>query len=237
MKLDPVREDLLEDPIEFRILFYNELGEQLPGERTVLARSKYEIDLNRLQYDEVQADLNRFMSIASELIASAQKGVARPVQFVEDFHPELFAEYGKEVITWSVMSRRPANMDTKASSRPQRRPMYSYNLHSPDLPNKVVEVQSMPKDHLLKFSCWSEQASLANRRALWLERLFIDNTYAFKVKGVERFHWDRRESDQSLILGGQRLYERPLVFFARLRDYHSVAHPEIESISVDLQLR
>lgn len=195
----------------------------------------YDIDYNRLLPNEIGADLRKFFNLTSSLISTAQKELHK-VKLIEDFNPEEFKEHGPEVITYRIIKRTPGMMDTKAKGRPQRTYLFSHDLRFAEHPNKVIEVQSMPKDHQIEFSCWSIKASIANRRALWLENLLINHKWVFTSQGVERFNWEERGADRMMLVSGQRLYERPLRFFVRLREFHTVAHPLLSNINLELDI-
>ena len=94
----------------------------------------------------------------------------------------------------------------------------------------------MPIDHIIEFNVWSKVASKANRRALWLEKLFVDYRWAFTSQGVERFFWQERGTDTFMTAGAQRLYSRPLRYFVRLREFHSIKYPTIRQFSFEVNL-
>lgn len=234
---EKINEKLLEDPNEYVINFYNDSKDELLYSTSVKIDNPYHIDYSRLLPNELRSDLISFFQLLSDLLEHAQKDQdVNKIKLVEDYNPERFDTYGDEVITFQVISRAPANLDTKATSRPQRKPFFSHNLRFPENANKVVEILSMPKDHEIQLSCWSKTASLANKRALWLENLLINNDWVFKVKGAERFHWIKRGEDRMMLVGGQRLYERPLRYFVRLRDYHALSHPIISGFTFNTNI-
>lgn len=233
---EDIRSDLLDESNMFRIEFYKESEDAPIYSQMVEVKDIYNIDYNRLLPNEIQADLTKFFELAGKLIATAQENSIRPIKLVEDFNPEELSAHGDSVITWQVISRKPANMDIKAKSRPQRTPSFNHDLNNPEHPNKVIEVLSMPKDHEIEFSVWAKTASLANTQALWLENLLINHTWVFKIKGVERFHWERRGNDRMMLVGGQKIYERPLRFFVRLREFHTLAHPKISQLLFKLDI-
>jgi hypothetical protein len=221
--------------------FFVEIVDSLSGrkyETSVKLKSPYEFDLTRFIPTDQITGLPEFFNLADQIIRDAQdrEGIIADARVLlkEDFNVDEFSQHGEEVITWRVIKREPANMDTKAQSRPQRRTLFDYNLRSAQYPNKVIIVESRPVDHVIEFSCWSSAAQLANSRALWLERLFIDHSWAFTVKGVERFYWTGRGSDSIQAVGGNRLHQRPLRFFARFREFHTVAHPAIKNFTFEV---
>lgn len=230
---EEVRSELLDE--ETFVVNFKDDNETLLYSTSAKIDNPYDIDFNRLLPNEICTDLKKFFNLTSSLISTAQKEINK-VKLVEDFSPEEFKSYGPEVITYRLIKRTPGMMDPKATSRPQRTTLFSHNLRFAEHPNKVIEVSSMPKDHQIEFSCWSIKASIANRRALWLENLLINHKWVFTSQGVERFHWEDRGADRMMLVSGQRLYERPLRFFVRLRDFHTVAHPLLSNINLELNI-
>ncbi len=87
---------------------------------------------------------------------------------------------------------------------------------------------------MVEFTCWSKSARLANSRALWLERLFVNHAWAFKVQGVDRFYFQSRGSDWYTTTGGQELYARPVQFFVRLSEFRVKADSLIKHITLEI---
>lgn len=232
--------ELLDETEVFQIRVMDQTGSEHLLETSVKLRNPYDFDLTRFVPNDQHTDLERFFTIACEVIDDAQEreGIdeSERIKLVEDFNVDEFQQHGDELIAWKVVKREPGKMDTKATGRPQRRPMHSYDLRFSDRPNKVIIVESMPVDHVIEFTVWSKVASKANKRALWLERLFIDHSWAFTSKGVEKFFWQGRGADTLFTASSQRLYQRPLRFFVRLREFHSVAYPAIRNFEFEVNL-
>ena len=149
---------------------------------------------------------------------------------VQEYQPERFNALGPEVITVKVLKREPAKMNAKGTGRPQRSSGFDYDFRSPSHPNKYIRIESRPIDHRIEFAVWAKTAELANARALWLEKLFVTHAWAFQVQGVERFYWESRGPDTLWKHNDVRLHQRPLVFFARLREHEVHAHPVLKRI-------
>lgn len=232
--------ELLDDSHEFTVKVLDQSGTRYLHEGTVKLKNPYEFNFSDFVPNDGCTDLERFFELACNLIENAQEraGVdsSERVKLVEDFNIDEFQEHGDEVITWKVIKREPGKMDSKATGRPQRRPMHSHNLNFAESPNKVIIVESMPIDHVIEFTVWSKAARIANKRALWLERLLIDHSWAFTSKGVEKFYWQGRLSDTFQTASGQRLYARPNRYFVRLREFHSVATPAIRAFEFEVTM-
>lgn len=184
--------------------------------------------------------LNRFFNVAKSLIDDCQdrEGITDEhlVRLVEEYPPENMHTYGNEVITFRVIERKPGMMNTKGTGRPHRKATYSHQEVRPDLANKVITVESRPVDHVIEFNCWATSNKLANRRAIWLEKLFINSAFAFEVKGAERFFWKERLSDNYITVNGQRIFSRPIRFFLRFREFDAKAYSIIRQILIDLNI-
>ncbi len=238
-----VRSDLLEAD-EFRVTFTDVNGELSLVEEGLRLDNPYEFDPERFLPNTVAMTLPRFFSVAAEVINDAQaregKISSKRVPLVEEYAAEYMSEMGDEgdeVIAFRVLRRRPSPMNPSATDRQQRKAMFSYSLQSKNHPNKVIEVESRPVDTLIEFSCWAKSNRLANLRALWLEKLFISYSWAFAVKGAERFYWEDRGADTYMTHGQQRLFYRPLNFTLRTREFEVKTRPALRSIDVEFSLR
>jgi hypothetical protein len=184
--------------------------------------------------DEPIMDLPKFTDVARDLIADAQRreGVidTECVSLVQEYQPERFYTFGDEVISTRVLKREPARMSRDGKSRPQRGSGYSHEFRSPTTPNKIIVIESRPIDHRIEFTCWAKTSTLANRRALWLEKLFVTHSWAFQVQGADRFFWEDRGPDELWKHEEQRLHRRPLRFMLRLREFEVYAHPVLKRI-------
>ena len=190
---EKIRSDLLSDDGIYTLKIIDTVSGQSLLEEQVPIENPFDFDLSRFLPNHKFMDLPRFIEVADQLISTLQdnEGIIeeKKVKLVSDFQPERFNEYNGTVITYKVMKRHPANMDKKATGRPQRRASHAYDLRSADNPNKVVVVESRPIDHVIQFAIWSNNAEHANRLALWLENNLIIHTWAFQVQGAERFFW------------------------------------------------
>ena len=183
-------------------------------------------------------DLDRFVEVAAELIEDAQdrEGTVSGewVKLVEDCPAERFDRFGEEVVAWKLISRKPASMSRDGASRPQKGFTQYYQIRSPNHPNKFLTVEARPVDHIIEFQCWSKSARLANRRALWLERLFVNHAWAFLVQGADRFRFQERLADWYTVPSGQHLYVRPLRFFVRAYEFRVKADSVIKNITFEI---
>jgi hypothetical protein len=188
-------------------------------------------------------DLPTFYDIGSRVVKDAQdrEGTveSEQVQIVQEFQPERWSDINAdEIIVCKVISRSPAKMDRKGTGREQRASTHYRDLRSAEYPNKVITVETRPIDHIIGFDVWGKTATLANRRALWLEKLFVTHKWAFTVNGVERFWWKSRGQDTLWKGPGEsRLHQRPLQFFVRLREFEVYAAPTIKQFELTTSYR
>ena len=104
------------------------------------------------------------------------------------------------------------------------------------MPNKIITVESRPVDHVIEFNCWATSNKIANKRAIWLEKLFINSAFVFELKGAERFFWKERLSDNYMSINGQRVFSRPIRFFLRFREFDAKAYSIIRQVLIDLKI-
>ena len=236
--IERVRDDLLDESQSYGINIIDSHGNTTYNNVSVINNNPFHVDWGRFLPDYM--DLPRFWDVANDLITDAQdrEGVleANRVRLVEDFRPEQFSEFGNgnEVISYSVISRLPGSNEPSGEGRRQTSYRHHVNLRSPKDPNKMIEVESRPVDHKVQFTCWAKTSQLANQRALWLENLFIDHSWAFEIKGAERFHWIERGRDTFWGPSGQNLAQRPLVFFLRLRVFRLKLHSIIQQVLAEV---
>lgn len=237
---EKVPEDLLKDD---SITVYLVDGEDVISQFSVATQlyNPFDFDASRFLPNVEPMDLQKFFSVTRKLIADAQKreGIVadKQIQLTEEYPPEPFHDIGDELIAYRVLRREPAKMNTKGTGRPHRKSTFYYDVISPNNPNKAVVVESRPVDHIIEFTCWGKTNKLANARALWLEKLLINHSWVYTVKGVERFFWRDRGPDTYMTSGGQRLFYRPINFFMRLREFEIKATSLLREIQIDWGLK
>ncbi len=184
--------------------------------------------------------LDSFFNIAQKLILDAQEreGTVKEslVGLVEEYPPESMSEYGNEIITFRLIERKPGLMNSKGTGRPQRKSTFSHEEKRPELANKVITVESRPLDHVIEFNCWGLSNKIANKRVMWLEKLFVNSGFVFEIKGAERFYFKERLADNYMTVNGQRIFSRPLRFFLRFREFDAKAVTIIKQILIDAQI-
>lgn len=238
--VEKVSADLLEEASEYSVTIIDTVTGAPVDEYTVATELKnpFSFDPSPFVPKNRIMDLPAFISLASDVIEDAQDrdGIIEEerVKLVQEYQPDRFYSLGDEVISFKVLKRQPGRMSSKGNSRPQRASGFDFSFRDPGHPNKSIEVQSRPIDHRVEFACWAKTAELANARALWLEKLFITHAWAFAVQGVERFYWESRGPDTLWTHAGQRLHQRPLVFFVRLREHEVFAHPILKRINYEI---
>jgi hypothetical protein len=178
-----------------------------------------------------------FIDLATQVIENAQERaqikVAERIKLVKEFNPEQFGE-GDEVVTVKLMNRAPAKMSADGTKFKTSTFRPYDQLMDPRYPNKVLEIQSRPLDHKVQFAVWAKTSTLADARALWLERLFIQETWVFKSKGASLFLWEDRSTDTFWQHAGARLQQRILNFKVRLHEYLVVLHPTIKQFKLQI---
>ncbi len=235
--MEQVRSDLLDESATFEVSIMDSVNDRQIAKSAVELQNPYAVDWTRFVPNSM--DYKRFLEVADELVQDAQvrEGTVegQRVSIVSDFPDENMHRQGNEVITYRLIERKPARMGAKGTSRPQRTANFEHSLRSESNPNKVITVEKRPIDHIVEFSCWALTSDLADRRALWLERLFVDHAWAFKIQGADRFYWENRGIDTYMTTGGGiKLYQRPLRFFVRLCEFRVIAEPVIQKINFQI---
>lgn len=203
--------------------------------RPEVVANPYEFNTEAFMPNEIPLTLERFFELVGKLIKDAQEkdGKTNIVQLAEEYPPEDMSEFGQEVITFKVVERKPGLMNAKGTGRPQRKKMHYYEYMDENLPNKVITVESRPVDHIIELCCWATSNHLANKRALWLEKLLTNCSFVFEVNGAERFYWKDRKSDTYMTTGNQRLFFRQLHFFLRLREFDAKSTSTLQNILIE----
>lgn len=222
---------------KFTVLYVDQEGTKTL-EKEIMLESPFVFDKSPFIPDDGTMDLAKFYQILGDVVENAQQRVVEKqrIKVVKDFQPEDFHNFGDEVITTRVLKREPAKMNRKGTDRPNRTARFTYSLISARYPNKVLIVESRPIDHKIEISCWGKTATLADSRALWLERLLISNAWAFKIQGVDRFFWEGRGPDTLWKHQENRLHQRSLFFFVRLIEPQVKAVPQLKQINFDFAL-
>lgn len=200
----------------------------------------FAFDPSKFLPNQTPMTLDRFFDIARRVIEDAQtrEGILQDdlVHLTEEYPPEPFHDIGDELVAYRVLRREPAKMNAKGTGRPQRKSMHYYDIIRPENPNKAIVVESRPVDHIIEFTCWGKTNKLANARAIWLEKLFVNHAWAFVSQGVERFYWRDRGPDTYMTSGGQRLFYRPINFFVRFREFEIKATSLLREIEINYGL-
>ncbi len=208
-----------------------------PMSKAVPINAPYPFEMGDYSPNQKQYSLEEFIETAERLIRFGQElesnDASKYVSLIAEYPNEDFSRFNSgEVITWKVIRREPALLNAKATGRPARTYLHQRNFKSPLFPNKVVELETRHLDHVIEFTCYSKEASKANKRALWLERLFVNHSWAFTFSGADRFFFKERGSDNYRTTGGQPLYERCLRFDVRLIELRLNLQSEIKTIMI-----
>lgn len=219
-----INEELIAENASFSVELVDQYGSVFYNQDNVFNGSPFEHDYSKLVPREVSKimDLPRFYEVSRDLIAEAQDRegieVAKRVQAVEWFPEGDFSRFGDELITYKLISRKPGSMDPKGNGKPHRGNIIFDDLRSEGLPTKVLTIQCRVVDCVIEFSCYSSNSQTATNRALWLDKLFTAHKWAFLAQGVAFIHWEGQLSDNYLVTGSQKIYERPQRFLVRLID-------------------
>ena len=238
---EAVPEELLEASNFLSLVIVEGMQEITSAEIPVTINSPFTLDLSRFIPNIVPLTLPTFFENVADIISDAQDRAglssSKFIELTEEYPPDSFGHDEDERICFRVLSRHPAKMDRKATGRPQRGFTHYYECVQGRDPNKVLVIESRPVGHKIEFTCWAKSNKLANARALWLETLLTNHSWANKIKGAERFHWEGRGADGYMTSGGQKLFYRPLNFFLRFREFAVRAAPIIRNFEIKYGLQ
>lgn len=234
--LETINQELIEKESLFSVVVLSDDNIISTYEISTKLNNIYDYDISAFLPNGSPVSLESFFDITSDIISKAQdnNGVldSEKVVLTEEYPPDEFHNFGNEVIAYRVIKREPALMDKKGTGRPQRSFSHNYQLNKANYPNKLVIVEARPVDHIIEFACWAKTNKVANKRAIWLEKLLINNTWRYQTKGVERFYWEGRGADTYMTTGEQRLFYRPLRFFVRFREFEAKLNSLIKNIEI-----
>ena len=234
--LEQITEELLEQEATYNVVLMNDGTVLNSYEVVTTINNPYAFDVDRFLPNTIAMSLPGFFDLTSDIIEKSQTNdgisASSQVKLTDNYPPEEFHNFGNEVIVYRVIKREPANMNQKGTGRPHRRNTYSYDMQKPNYPNKSIIVESRPVDHTIEFSCWAKTNKIANDRAIWLEKLLINNSWRYQAKGVQRFYWEGRRPDTYMTSGEQRLFYRPLRFFVRFREFEAKLYSLIKNIEI-----
>jgi len=235
---ETIDQELL-DSSTYSLVIMNEDKVTYESEISVKLENPFDFDVKSFLPNAQNMTLDRFYNLAADLVDHAQEtaGVleSEKIKLIEEYPPERLDKLNNEVICFRLLRREPANMNTKGSGRPHRKSTFYYDYNNPSAPNKKIIVESRPVDHRIEFTCWAKTNKICNKRALWLEKLFINHSWVFETQGVERFYWADRGPDTYMMSASQRLYYRPVNFFVRFREFEIKTNPIIQSIQANIK--
>jgi hypothetical protein len=196
----------------------------------------FSLDVTKFVPASGHLTLDRAYELASQVInwKQAQEGIAEDSRtiLVKDYDPRNMSwSSDSEIITVRLIKRAPAKMSADQSKFVQRRSRWDREYISASAPAHVITILSQPMDHEIEFVVWARDSKRADSRALWLERLFIDHSWIFLSEGADRWSFLQRLSDIVLVQNEHVYHQRPLRFFARLREFEAVYEPQIRKFT------
>lgn len=230
--MSELREDLELD--NYTLIVLDSTSGQVLTEESILF-NPYHLDISSFLPDNGNLNLTQLYELIAQIVENKQDRenikASKRIQVVKEWPPENLEDFPSgEVITIKLIEREPARMDQKGTGRQQRGNNFSYMYKSPEYPSNVIVVESAPYDNIIEISCWGKTSTLADSRAIWLEKLLKESGWALKVKGVDRWFFQKRLADTVIKSGEHRLHQRPLRFFVRLTEFESVIESEIRQM-------
>ena len=116
---------------KYSLVVMNEDSVTYEQEIATKLNNPYDFDISSFLPNVENMNLEKFYSLASELIEHAQEkaGVIENERVIltEEYPPERLDHFGDEVICFRLLKREPANMNSKASGRPHRKSTFYYD--------------------------------------------------------------------------------------------------------------
>lgn len=207
-----------------------EIDEDL--ERTI--QNPYDFDISKLYRNTEKFNLNVFYSLLRDIILDAckRKGLS-DITVTHDYPPTDFSLEKQTVITFKLVRRWPGGNGQDGEAYRVKKPKYAYQYLKED----IIQVNEAPKNHLIEISVWSLKNKEADEIVLWLENLLIHYSWAFELKGAERFYFEERLMDMYEIHEGQKIHSRSLRFFMRYSELTFLSFPALKQMNIKFKLK
>lgn len=234
-KLLKVDQELLDQAHPFSVIYEDNSSSRVSAEDlATMVKNPYELDTTSFLPQTKTFDLKRFFELTQSLVKDACKRLEQPdILFVEEYPPIDFPKDNNDVITYKLISRKPASLGEDGKSLKQSKFKFSFTMKRED----CIYVKSRPLDHIVEFNVWSRTNKSASEKAIFLEKLLINHSWVFTSNGAEIFQFEERLSDAYQTHGAQRLFSRPLRFFLRYREFLVFSVPAIKEIKIALHLK
>ena len=231
---EAIRASLLENPIPLTITS----GNSSIYEVALDLKNPFAFNWDGFAVTESPMTFESFLELTSDIIARQQEieGISedKRVQFIADYPTEEIYKFGDEVVTYRLMSRVPARETDNIGAANRFR--WAYEVASPAFPKHKLVVESRKIEHEIDLISYSKSAKLANARALWIERKLIDHTWLYQMKGIDRFFWKGRSSDNFMNVSGQYLYYRANRFTFILNEFRIKAEPILTGVDLEIEV-
>jgi len=139
------------------------------------------------------------------------------------------------VITWTVDSMSPANLNGKPKKNAESgvREVVPRLRATPEIDGVTYEVRGQTMQAWIRFDVWTTKASEAERVTDWFRRYFMEH-YAPK-SGVSVHWFSERLTDKQVSQINNKLHVRSLMYFVQLEETTAVRMDKIQSITVQLE--
>lgn len=221
---------------EYRVVLLDGVTNQELGVLEEAIKNPFGLDLRKFAPASGHVDLTGLYDLVERAINWKQEleGVVENerVKLVKDWNPKDFATSSdEERVTIRLISRQPAKMSADGNRYQHRRSTWDREFQSESHPGQTITIYSQPLDNQIELCCWAKDSRRADERALWLERLLVDHAWIFLSEGVEKWYFEQRLSDIVMVQSDTVFHQRPLRFFARLRELQAEFEPQLKKIS------
>ena len=159
------------------------------------------------------------------------------VEFRESF-ADLIIE--KDTITWKLISRKPGlyGKGKAGDTRVQEMVRHFRGVFlDPDEAGQSIISHGQFMDNMIEFTIWSQDASTANRLAVWFELLMEEFRWFFLFHGINRVLFQERKSDIFKEVSGHTLHGRPLIYFIRTERVNLIRESLLKHIIVQMTVK
>ena len=198
----------------------------------------------RLRTPLPSVDIDGFFRLVDSALTKQQQidGAKNPIFFTEEY-PEKDDNIKGEVITYSLLERRPGTMERATGGSMmnpgnvrQRKKTFRESIVDPEIVGFNIHTYGQWFDNRIEFDIVARNNKTANMRALWFED-FIDSwTWFFEASGVSLLYYEGRGEDKVVSIDNKKRAVRPLIYYVRTEKITVIRENTLRSLLVTSSL-
>lgn len=209
-------------------------------------RTRIGITFDELIKGKMKLSIDSFLSLLYSMFSDNNMIIDDKSQDIQNrnkfFYTEAYPDttndsYTNNVVTFSILQRKPITYDTKAiaGSTKQLRPRYLCEVK--DLfENELALFYESSYENVVQFMCWSEKSEDVRLVASMIENFFIKNYWKLRNHIGTYEYLGRGQTIVSTDYGNKRLFGVPLVYNFRTEEPGFIRQSEIVSVDTSLQV-